>query len=659
MNANYSVFLLILTFLPFVGGVLCWIIGSARDRRTVEGSRPQSFVSILITAIEWILVMILLSVRHNGLNVAFPFLFGLGIGFELDGLRWILCLIAVTVWLAVAVYGRDYLRQSNHWTRYELFFLLCEGSTMGVFLASDMYTMLIFFEMMSMTSWVLVAHEETGSSHYAADSYLAYAVIGGLVTLMGLFLLYHLFGTVRIAEMKALAPTCSDRKLLYIAGALTAVGFCIKSGMWPVHTWLPPSYTQAPTTITTLLSSVLSKTGVFGLAVIMTQIFANDRNVGYVALCLALITMVVGAVLGIFSTNIKRTLACSSISQIGFVLTGLATTLILREEGIYGAYGMVIHLMNHSLFKLVLFLAVGAVILKLGKYDYNEVRGFGRNKPLLIFCVLMGWIGLAGIPGGSGFISKTLLHESIVEAIELVAESGGSTFWLHVTEWVFLISGGCTFAYMATLFICLCVEKNADAKVQAEYDQMKGEWIRTPSAVVIGLFALLIPVLGCIPRILEITASFSNLFFGLQYWHPVKYLSFEVLKGSGISILVGLIVYFLIVRRMLCLAGTYTNRWPASLDLEKNFYRPVLLKILPFIGALVARTIATIPELVRIGFCKLLYSDNTNGYVIPGENKTFTTYGRPPEEGFGTTLGTSLLLISMGLVVVLVYLFLQ
>ena len=124
MNANYSVFLLILTFLPFVGGVLCWIIGSARDRRTVEGSRPQSFVSILITAIEWILVMILLSVRHNGLNVAFPSLFGLGIGFELDGLRWILCLIAVTVWLAVAVYGRDYLRQSNHWTRYKLFFLL-------------------------------------------------------------------------------------------------------------------------------------------------------------------------------------------------------------------------------------------------------------------------------------------------------------------------------------------------------------------------------------------------------------------------------------------------------------------------------------------------------------------------------------------------------
>lgn len=662
MNANNTILLPLLVLLPFAGGVLCWLFGYLGDRKERAGlQRTRSLISILVTIAEWVMVMLLLSVRHNGVNYVFPSLFGLGIGLELDGLRWILCFIAVTVWLAVSVYGIDYMKQSMKRTRYELYFLICEGATLGVFLAPDMYTMLVFFEMMSMSSWVLVAHNETEKSHYAADSYLAYAVIGGLVTLMGLFLLYHMFGTVRIAELKMLAASYPNRKLLYVAGALTAVGFCIKSGMWPLHTWLPSSYTMAPTTITTLLSSVLSKTGVFGLTVILTQIFANDRNVGYVALALALITMVIGAVLGIFSTDIKRTLACSSISQIGFVLTGLATTLILQEEGIYGAYGMVLHLLNHSLFKLVLFLAVGAIILKLGVSNYNDVRGFGRNKPLLIFAMLMGLIGLAGIPGGSGYISKTLLHESIVEAIEVVKLNGQSPLWLHITEWVFLISGGCTFAYMTTLFVCVCVEKNSDAKVQETYDQYGKSWCGSASKIVIGLFALVIPVLGCIPRIMEILASFSNLFMGLELWHPVHYFSLEILKGAGISILVGLVVYFLFVRRKLLIAGTYTDRWPQSLDLEKSVYRPMLLNVLPFVGTLLAKSIATLPELIRIGFCKLLYSNNNNGVVIPGMDDTFTVYVAPEKDKsqFGETLGTSLLFISMGLVIILIYLLLQ
>lgn len=662
MNENFSIILPVLVFLPMAGGVLCWFLGHAGDQKgsAVLGTARTAF-DIVITAAEFILVLIVSPVREVGLSFDFPSLFGLGIGFELNGLRWILCLITTVIWLAVSVYGLDYLKKDRHKTRYELYYLICEGSTLGVFLAPDMYTMLIFFEMMSMSSWVLVAHDETKSSWYAADSYLAYAVIGGLVTLMGLFLLYHLFGTVRISEMKALAAVCPNRKLLYVAGALTTVGFCIKSGMWPLHTWLPPSYTEAPTPITTLLSSVLSKTGVFGLAVILSQLFAGDLQVGYVALALALITMVVGAVLGIFSTSIKRTLACSSISQIGFVLTGIATSLLLGDENAYAVHGMVLHLTNHSLFKLILFLAAGAILLNTRDGNYNTIRGFGRNKPVLVFSMLMGLWGLAGIPGGSGYISKTLLHESIVEAIHLLEAGGGSVFWLHVTEWVFLISGGCTLAYMTTLFVCVCCEKNTDRKAQEHYDGMKGKWCGFASAFVIAFFALIVPILGCVPSLMEGLASYCDPFFGIGEWHTVEYLSFGILKGSFISILTGLLIYLIFVRRNLVIAGVYTDRWPASLDLERYCYRPVLLEFLPFFGALIARTISTLPELVRIGFCRLLYSGNHNGVVTPGEDDYFTSYktAQEADEPYGATLGTSLLLICVGLVIVLVFLFLQ
>ena len=660
--ADNFIVLPILVLLPILGGLVCWALGRRGDiRGQALLCRTRSAVCILTALAVWLMTVLLISFRTSGIQFMFPELFGLGIGFELDGLRWILCLITTTVWLAVAVYGLDLHQSDTKKNRFDLYFLICEGATIGVFLASDLYTMLIFFEMMSMSSWVLVAHEETSDSWYAADSYLAYAVIGGLVTLMGLFLLYHLFGTVRISEIRALAAAYPDRKLLYTAGALASVGFCIKSGMWPLHTWLPPSYTMAPTTATTLLSSVLSKTGVFGLAVILSQIFAGDRAVGYAALALALITMVVGAVLGIFSTNIKRTLACSSISQIGFVLTGLATCLLLREENAFAAHGMVLHLMNHSLFKLVLFLTAGAVIMNIRDGEYNAIRGFGRNKPLLITAMLMGLWGLAGIPGGSGYISKTLLHESIVESIHLFESGGSPAFWLHVTEWVFLISGGCTFAYMTTLFVCVCAERNEDPGVQAVYDRMKGKWCRLPSAVIIGLFALVIPVLGCVPFLMESLASFSDPFFSAGTAHPVHYLSFEILKGSMISILTGVVIYLVFVRRFLIRNGAYTNRWPASADLEKNVYRPLLLQILPFAGSLFARTVATLPELVRIGFCRLLYSNNNNGVVIPGEDDHFSSYQTQEEadESFSTTLGTSLLLISIGMAIILVFLFLQ
>ena len=128
-----------------------------------------------------------------------------------------------------------------------------------------------------------------------------------------------------------------------------------------------------------------------------------------------------------------------------------------------------------------------------------------------------------------------------------------------------------------------------------------------------------------------------------------------------ISILTGVVIYFLIVRRCLIRGGIYTDRWPASVDLEKNVYRPLLLHILPFAGSFLARSIATLPELIRIGFCRLLYSNNNNGVVIPGEDEYFSSYKTQEEadESFSTTLGTSLLLISIGMVIILVFLFLQ
>lgn len=668
MTNTASVLLPVLVLLPVAGGLVCWFSGTAAERRPeADGAasllRIRAAVSWLVPTVNLLLVLFLLRFCSEGdLRFSFPGVMGLGLGFTLDGLRWILCLMGSVLWFGSAVFGQEYLGHAEHKSRYYLYYLITEGATLGVFLAADLYTLLVCFEVMSVASWTLVAHEETPGAMKAADSYLAFAVIGGLVTLMGLFLLQNMFGTVEIAQLSELAPAYGNRSLLYIAGILTAFGFCAKCGMWPLHTWLPAAHPVAPATASALLSGIITKAGIFGILVLSAQVFLHDTAWGKVMLVFAMITMATGAVLGVFSTNLKRTLACSSMSQIGFILTGVAMSELLGEEAAGAVHGLTLHMLNHSLFKLTLFLAAGAVFMNLHELELNRIRGFGRGKPVLIFSILMGLCGLAGIPGGSGYVSKTLLHESIVEYIEILEEHGMAAGWYHAAEWIFLISGGLTLAYMLKLFICVCVEKNSDPALQKRYDEMNGSFCNLASGGILVFCAALIPLLGLTPYLsMDRIAALAESFFHVEESSLVHYFTLGNLKGGAISITIGVLVYLIGVRKLLMKDGTYLDRWPAFLNLEDGIYRPLLLKVLPFLGALAARTVGTIPEVLRKAACTLLYRRNNNGYVHPQENNRFTVYEQLPEgsRGFIASLDFSLLLFSLGLVIILVFIFLQ
>ena len=188
-----------------------------------------------------------------------------------------------------------------------------------------------------------------------------------------------------------------------------------------LHIWLPKAHPVAPAPASALLSGILTKSGIFGVIVVSVNIFRASTAWGNLILVLGLITMLGGAVLAVFSVNLKRTLACSSMSQIGFILTGIAMGCLLGEENALAARGALLYMVNHSLFKLILFMAAGVVYMNLHKLNLNDVRGFGRKKPILHFAFLMGAVGLMGVPGFSGYVSKTLIHEGIVEyALSLI-----------------------------------------------------------------------------------------------------------------------------------------------------------------------------------------------------------------------------------------------
>lgn len=657
---------------PMLGGLLSFAAGRA-------SKRLRDYVADVVTLVE------LAAVCHCGYLLGDPqaaFLriddfCSFGLSLKLDGFRFVYLVVIAFMWSATTLFSREYLAHYRNRNRYHLFVLWTLGSIMGVFLSANLYTTFIFFETMSLTSYIMVIQDETKNAMRAAETYLAITIVGGLVTLLGLFLLYSQTGTLEMALLPVATSSMLNRSELYIAGILIFVGFGAKAAVFPLHVWLPTAHPAAPAPSSALLSGVLTKSGLFGILVLSTGIFLHNVLWGILLLVLGVLTMVIGAVLALFSVDIKRTLACSSMSQIGFILTGIAMQCFLGEDNALAVRGTMIYMVNHSLVKLVLFLAAGVIHMNIGKLNLNDIRGYGRGKPLFLFVFSMGALGLVGMPFWSGYVGKTLIHESIVEHIHQLhspAPTGAISELLHsglfdleaevvlfqAVEWIFLISGALTVAYMLKLFVALFL-----TEPPLRHSHPKRAYVTPPSAVVLCVSAAVPPLLGLFPhRLMDpigaLGVSFMN---GHETSHAVHYFAWSNLKGAVLTLVLGAAFYFLFVYARLMRQDAsgrrcYVDLWPQWLDLERLVYRPILTGLLPFLGALFARVL---DALCDGPVSRLLGRADRKRFVVQPEDASFGVYpagsASPSFRVFlPSSLAYSLLAFALGLLFVLVYL---
>ena len=574
-----------LVFFPMIAAVCSYAIG----RRSKEARDGFVIVSCLVTFAAALCAVAGVA-RGAEYQLTIPGFCGMALNFELDGFRALYALVGGVMWLCTSMLSRQYFAHHYHnRNRYYFFYLMTLGATLGVFLSSDLFTTFIFFEIMSFTSYTWVAHDETPGAMRAAETYLAVAIIGGMVMLVGLFILWMTLGTLTISELYAAAEACDSCGALWAAGLCILFGFGAKAGMFPMHIWLPKAHPVAPAPASALLSGILTKSGIFGIIVVSANIFRESRAWGNMLLVLALITMLGGAVLAVFSVNLKRTLACSSMSQIGFILTGIAMSCLLGHHNALAARGALLYMVNHSLFKLILFMAAGVVYMHLHKLNLNDVRGFGRKKPVLHFAFLMGAFGLMGVPGFSGYVSKTLIHEGIVEYAELLHAGGqtGLAVLYTLAEWIYLFSGGLTGAYMIKLYICLFWQKHPTEQIFYDAKKPYMTWL---TRIALLASAILVPVLGLQPNLtMDRIADFAGGFLHAGTpAHAVHYFSLTNLKGACISLTIGVIVYlgFIRIKLMPKVNGerVYVDLWPAKVDIEDRIYRPFIYGLLNFGG---------------------------------------------------------------------------
>lgn len=611
----YQASIWIMVLMPILGGIVSYAIG-------VKNEKARNIFARVVETIEFLLaVMLFIGAQSATVFTGVEGFAALGLHFEADGFRTLYAMVSAFAWMVACYFAGEYLHHDEHRNRFYLFMLITLGATEGVFLAADFYTLFLFFEMMSFASYVWVTHEENRGALRAASTYLAVAVIGGLVMLMGIFMMYQMAGTVNIDELFKICRATFEEgnsaviSRIYIAGFCMLFGFGAKAGAFPLHIWLPKAHPVAPAPFSALLSGILTKAGMFGILALSCNMFYEQTDWGNVILIIGVFTMLIGAILAIFSIDLKRTLACSSVSQIGFILVGVGVYDLLGEEGSIAITGSLLHMVNHSLFKLVLFASAGVVFMNLHKLDLNEIRGFGRNKKLLKLIFGLGSLGIMCIPGFSGYVSKTLIHEGIVEYAHLLEEGAAFNMLgytgIKTIEYLFLFSGGCTICYMIKLFVCIFVEKNTSESKQKIYDGMSKYMNRT-TAFMLLVPACLFPIFGCLPKV--IMAPMALVCEGLLHNEPlhVEYYSLENLKGSMTSILIGLVLYG-IVRVWLIRndngENVYTNRWPEWLDLENAIYRPVLLGILPSFFGFFCRILDSLVDTIVVILRKTIYRD--------------------------------------------------
>lgn len=422
MSNDYSGYPLIAILTPFV---LAFIIGLFKEKYI----KIKKAIVVLGCIASFIITVLLIKPVFLDGKIITYWLgnwkpvdnIAIGIGMEVDALSLFVGLIITAACALSSIYSIKYMSKDDGLGKYYTLFLLLAGSMIGFVFTGDLFNMYVMLEIMTFAAIALTAFRTQKDK--ALEAGFKYLVIGGLgssLILMGTALIYAQTHTLNIAQIALELNSGGDKStpVTILALALLLVGYAVKSFMVPCHTWPPDAHMSAPSSISMLLSGVMSKTGVYGLIRILFMIFmvSGNKALAYLVMIWGAITMVVGVSMALLQTDFKRLLAFHSVSQLGYVITGIGVGLT-AADGIanLGLMGGLYHMVNHASFKCLLFLCAGAVLYRVGTTDLNKVSGLGKRMPFTAVMFFIGAAAISGIPPFNGFASKWILYQSTSE----------------------------------------------------------------------------------------------------------------------------------------------------------------------------------------------------------------------------------------------------
>ena len=444
---------------PVIAGLFLLVMKEPKKRKVLLGITEAALLATGAFVVHALF-------RVNGKDVIlFRLTVSLPVYLKPDGLGLLFMAVVSVVWIPAAFFAFSYMkpeeetdgkfngepgeksRKESHGSkkgngekRFYGFYLIVYGILNGLGLAGNLVTFYIFYELMTLFSMPLVIHTRSREAVMASLKYLFYSFLGAYMVLFGLFFLNRFGNTLTFTPGGVLdkGMAAGNEGLLLVTAFLMLLGFGVKSGMFPLHAWLPTAHPVAPAPASAVLSSVIVKAGVLGIIRVVYYMFGAEFLRGTwvqtVWLVFVLITVFMGSMLAYREKLLKKRLAYSTVSQASYILFGLA---LLQPAAMEGA---MLHLVFHALIKSVLFLAAGAVIHRTGKTRVEELTGIGKEMPGTIWCFAFASLALIGIPPTSGFISKWYLAAGALD-------SGTGVFaWLGPV--VLLVSALLTAGYL-------------------------------------------------------------------------------------------------------------------------------------------------------------------------------------------------------------------
>jgi multicomponent Na+:H+ antiporter subunit D len=391
--------LAILASSGIVGIVIFFLAEEQQSWRTTLNILGAVVKLLLVGVITWGFV------NGHEYEARFAFVLDFDLVLRVDALSLLFVSLSATLWLLTTIYAIGYLEGSPHRSRFFGFFSLCVTATMGIAFAGNLITFVLFYEMLTITTYPLVVHRGTDAALTAGRTYLMYTLGGGMALLIGVVWLHTIAGPVEFEAGGVLQELVNGNSWeLRAIFALLVGGLGVKAALVPLHGWLPTAMV-APAPVSALLHAVaVVKAGAYGIIRVVHYTygseFADSLSLLLPLAVVASITIVFGSLRALAQQDMKRRLAFSTVSQLSYITLGVAVV------GPIAAIGALVHLVHQGVMKVTLFFCAGNLAETLGIHSVSELDGVARRMPVTMTAFTVGGLGMIGLPPIAGFISK-------------------------------------------------------------------------------------------------------------------------------------------------------------------------------------------------------------------------------------------------------------
>ena len=340
-----------------------------------------------------------------------------GIEYRIDQLNAFLLLIISAISTVVLFAADTSIRQEIPKDRHTLFYvlyLLSLAGMLGIVATGDAFNVFVFLEISSLSAYALIALGKDRRALWASYQYLIMGTIGATFILIGIGMMYQMTGTLNMEDLSRRLPEVAQTRTVFAAFAFVIVGICLKLAMFPLHLWLPNAYAYAPSIVTAFFAATATKVAIYLLIRFTFSVFGLSFSFTHMPLQLLFVVFGLAGIFAastaaIYQTNVKHLFAYSSIAQIGYMIVGFSVSTVT------GLTATLLHLFNHALMKGALFLALAAVVYRIGSAQLSQFQGLGRQMPVTMAAIVIGGLSLIGVPLTVGFVSKWYLVLAVID----------------------------------------------------------------------------------------------------------------------------------------------------------------------------------------------------------------------------------------------------